>query len=312
MLKYFFIKGEINMESIFDEAINADLPRRRRINIPESVRFGLEIENNGLENIKRIHEADRLIYNLDPNLQVKDDRSLSIITKSKTIEYGFEVVTPVLNSKKSNIELLIKLSNTLKHINPKYNLSSFQINLDDNLTDSERLYLLKLYTYFEPVIARFCRGKDPVLRPQVNTYADFIYFRMINSINLFDHPHDIVETFSNNKMLAVNFKNKPIKLIEFRLPNGTNEYTLWFNYINAFSNLLNAVEKHKMDEEYLDYVLKRNREHINSNYNYQYKCFPIKKELAEEFANLIFNHDKDKLYFLQQYIGSDINIKKAL
>ena len=300
------------MESLFDKAINTDLPRRRKINIPESVRFGLEIENNGLPNIKAVNEADRLIYNVDHNLQVKDDRSLSVITASKTIEYGFEVTTPVLNSKKDNVELLKKLSNTLKHINPKYNLSSFQINFDDNLTDSERLYLLKLYTYYEPVIARFCRGNDPVLRPQVCTYADATYYKIMNSISLFDHPHDIVETYTNNKMLAVNFKNRPIKLIEFRLPNGTNEYTLWFNYINAFANLLRVVEKHKMDEKYLDILLKRNKEHMNTEYNHQYKCFPIKPELAEDFAKLIFEDENDRLYFLQQYIGQDKRLKKAL
>ena len=43
------------MESLLEEAINTDLPRRRKINIPESVRFGLEIENNGLKNIKAVN-----------------------------------------------------------------------------------------------------------------------------------------------------------------------------------------------------------------------------------------------------------------
>ena len=207
------MKGNWSMKRIMIDAYNEDMPRRRKINIPENVNFGLEIENNGLTNIKAVNDAERLVTNVSPEFDVKDDRSLSIITMSKTVEHGFEVVTPVMHAKKADVELLKKLSSTLKHIGPKYNLSSFQINFDDNLTDEERLYLLKFYTYYEPVIARFCRGNDPFLRAGVTTYADATYYKIMNSIKSFDNPKEIVDTFANNKMLAVNFKNRPIRLL---------------------------------------------------------------------------------------------------
>lgn len=298
------------MKKIMIDAYNEDMPIRRKINIPEHVNFGLEIENNGLSNIKAINDAERVIYNLSPELQVKDDRSLSIINMSKTVEQGFEVVTPVMHAKKDDIELLKKLSSTLKHIGPKYNLSSFQINFDDNLTDEERLYLLKLYTYYEPVIARFCRGKDQYLRSGVNIYAGAIYYKILNSIKLFDHPKEIVDTFTNNKMLAINFKNRPIRLIEFRLPNGTNEYTLWFNYINAFYNLLKAAKEKRIPEKDLDALLMKMKEHYNTNYQYQYKQFPVKEDLASDFAYTIFDDKEDGIYFLQQYLGEEKELKK--
>ncbi len=211
------------MESLLDKAINTKLPRRRKINIPESVRFGLEIENNGLVKNKEFYEAQDQIYKVCKDFEIKDDRSLCVITPARSIEYGFEVVTPVMNSKKDNVEILKELSTVLKALRPKYNLSSFQVNLDDNLTDEERLYLLKLYTYFEPIIARFCRGKDSILRQNVCTYSDATYYKMMNSISKFNEPKEIVDTFTENKMLSVNFKKRPRRLIEFRLPNGTNE-----------------------------------------------------------------------------------------
>lgn len=300
------------MESYIEKAMNTELPRRRKINIDPKIGFGLEIENNGFTSLREVNDAERVICNVDPLLDVKDDRSLSIIRPNKTIEQGIEVVTPVMHNKKDDLEMLKKLSSTLKHINPKYNLSSFQVNLDDDFTDEERLYLLKLYTYFEQIIARFCRGNDPALRTMVTTYSDALYYKMMNSISIFDHPKDIVDTFTENKMLAVNFKKRPRRLIEFRLPNGTNEYTLWFNYINAFANLLEVVKKHKMDEKYLDILLKRNKEHYNTEYNHQYKCFPIKQELAEDFVKLVFDNYDDRLYFLHQYVGQDKRLKKAL
>ena len=51
---------------------------------------------------------------------------------------------------------------------------------------------------------------------------------------------------------------------------------------------------------------------MNTEYNHQYKCFPIKPELAEDFVKLIFEDENDRLYFLQQYIGEDRKLKKAL
>ena len=300
------------MESYIEKAMNTELPRRRKINIDPKIGFGLEIENNGFTNIKAVNDAERVICNVDPLLDVKDDRSLSIIRPNKTIEQGIEVVTPVMHNKKDDLEMLKKLSSTLKHINPKYNLSSFQVNLDDDFTDEERLYLLKLYTYFEQIIARFCRGNDPALRTMVTTYSDALYYKMMNSISIFDHPKDIVDTFTENKMLAVNFKKRPRRLIEFRLPNGTNEYTLWFNYINMYTNLVNAVKEKRIDERYLDILLKREKENYNHNYKYQYKCFKIKEKLLEEFLFYIFENEEDKLYFTQQYLGEDIKtLKKA-
>ena len=300
------------MSSIIEEALNTELPKRRKINIDPKIGFGLEIENNGFKSIKEVNDAERVICNVDKMLSVKDDRSLSIILPGKTIESGIEVVTPVMHNKKDDLEMLKKLSNTLKHINPKYNYSSFQVNLDDDFTDEQRLYLLKLYTYFEQIIARFCRGNDPVLRQMVTTYSDAIYYKMMNSVSLFDHPSDIVETFTENKMLSVNFKKRPRRLIEFRLPNGTNEYTLWFNYINMFVNLVKAVKEKRMDEKYLDILLKREKENFNYNYKYQFKCFKIKEKLLDEFLYYIFDNDEDKLYFTQQYIGDDSKtLKKA-
>ena len=113
-------------------------------------------------------------------------------------------------------------------------------------------------------------------------------------------------------MVALNLKLRPKRLIEFRLPNGTNEYTLWFNYINMFANLVNAVKEKRIDEKYLDLLLQREKEHYNTNYKYQYKNFKIKEELLNDFLNTIFDNDEDRLYFTKQYIGDEVELKKAL
>ena len=300
------------MANYIEEAFHTDLPRRRKVNIDPSIAFGLEIENNGFRTYKSLNDAKRIISDVDKNLELSEDRSLTFINNDKTIEHGIEIVTPVLHNKKEDIEMLKDLSTQLKHINPRYNLSSFQVNLDDNFTEEERLYLLKLYTLYEPIIARFCRGNDPILRQGVDTFANAIYYKIMNETPHFYDLRKILQDFTENKMVALNLKLRPKRLIEFRLPNGTNEYTLWFNYINMFANLLNAVKEKRIDEKYLDLLLQREKEHYNTNYKYQYKNFKIKEELLNDFLNTIFDNDEDRLYFTKQYIGDEVELKKAL
>ena len=54
------------------------------------------------------------------------------------------------------------------------------------------------------------------------------------------------------------------------------------------------------------------RERYNTNYQYQYKNFPVKEDLATDFAYTVFDDKEDAIYFLQQYLGEDKKLKKAL
>ena len=63
------------MESYIEKAMNTELPRRRKINIDPKIGFGLEIENNGFTSLREVNDAERVICNVDPLLDVKDDRS---------------------------------------------------------------------------------------------------------------------------------------------------------------------------------------------------------------------------------------------
>lgn len=300
------------MANYIDTAMGTYLPRRRKINIDPAIGFGLEIENNGLLQGKQVYDAERLLRKVDPSLIIKDDISLSIVTPQKTIETGLEIVTPVMHNKKDDLEMLKRLSNQLKIIKPKYDLSSFQINLDDDLREEQRLYLLKLYTLFEPVIARFCRGNATELREGVNNYAEATYYKIVNCIYGFKTPEEIVKEFSDNKRYAINFKKKNKNLIEFRLPNGTGEYTIWFNYINMFCNLLKSVKEQRLDPDYLDILLKKKRDNFDRSYITNYRLFDIDEELLESFLFYIFETEIDKLYFTQQYLGEDYkSLKKA-
>ena len=116
-----------------------------------------------------------------------------------------------------------------------------------------------------------------------------------------------LERFLFNKYYGVSLKGKlgtiysslyPVNLIEFRTPNGTDDVWLWQNYINTFYNIIRTFEVGSIDYEKIDYLYYR----LFGTISYDtYEDMHLDK--AIEFANIIFNNDRDKLYFIKQYIG---------
>ena len=300
------------MEKLIEKAIMTKLPSRTSISIPSSANFGLEIENNDFNNQDEWDDAERIIKNIDSRLCVHDDRSLSYIDDNGKVKLGLEVSTPILQNKKADIKLLKKLSKTLKYINPKYNISSFQVNLDDNLNFEERLELLKMYAYYEKVIMRFCRGNDKELRQCTGIYAYYIYYELLSELQSEKSIEEKIQTFTERKMFGINLKNKQKRIIEFRAPNGCNDLELWLNYINTFYYLVDAVSKKKYDKELIDFNFSKEHKTFDDEYLYNYRCFSIHEKLAIDFVNTIFDNELDKLYFLKQYIGKDEEYTKVL
>ena len=96
------------MEKLIEQAINEELPLRTSLSIPKTVKFGLEIENNGFDNRDIWNDAERLICNIDNRLYVHDDNSLNYVDDNGKMLLGLEVSTPVLQNKKEDLLLLKK------------------------------------------------------------------------------------------------------------------------------------------------------------------------------------------------------------
>ena len=77
-------------------------------------------------------------------------------------------------------------------------------------------------------------------------------------------------------------------------------------YVVNFLNMINAVKYKDIDYGKINIYLKR---FDTSNYNYLPKSLMVEK--AFEFANILFEDDIDKLYFMKQYLYN-IDDKKIL
>ena len=94
----------------------------------------------------------------------------------------------------------------------------------------------------------------------------------------------------------INVGNSARNTIEFRCPNGTIDEVIWQNNINFFARLMEAIANNKIDLDYLDkrfnnLVLNNNIDSFNNIYIHD----------TLELADIIFDKDIDKLYFLKQY-----------
>lgn len=257
--------------------------------------FGLEIET---ENIPFDEGLRVLRHKVSDKWIIGDDRSLD--------RGGMELSSPIITNVKESFIALKKIAETLKYLNATYDHASLQVNLDAlKFTKDDIIYLLKIFSVYENIIYRFSSGEDEFIRSCVNLHASPLG-------RLFKERHnrnslDSYCIFINNKSYALSLKTKtinekdPIKVIEFRTPNGTSNYYLWMNYIIFFSSFLKCIEKKKYDKEYIDYLF--NEGCLVDSLN-EYNVIDEKK--AIEFADLIYQDNIEKDYFYNQYFDKII------
>ena len=110
--------------------------------------------------------------------------------------------------------------------------------------------------------------------------------------NAFDHYQAI-----NLNNATSRFSIRHNNTIEFRTPNGTLEPVIWQNNLNLFLALINYAKSTKFDE---DIILKRYQS-IKGKIDIKlYSQIYLKQ--AIELADLIFDKNIDKVYFLRQYL----------
>ncbi len=267
------------------------LTYRSILTIPEKVKFGLEFEMEGVD-YEWLYFHFK--YNFSLLWSIKPDRSLNSQT-------GAEIVSPVLYNNTYTWELLKKLGQLLKKLNPDYSNSSFQVNLDASLlpTNEDKLRFLKLYAMYEDIIYRFSKGEDNCYRNSLDTYASPIILNLKDRLNRFDDDY-ILESYSDNKRYGVVFKTKDPGLIEFRTPNATSNPILWQNYITAFYYLVKLTLDRRITNKQLDeYINNFNKTYVLESYE------QLREEKALELAKRMFPKKLDEIYFMHQYLGRD-------
>lgn len=282
---------------------------RDKLNIKLPIKFGIEIEfedalfedvheyiNSHINKITSKKAENYSIWNLT------GDKSVQDFSDGK--KYGGEIVSPILKNDIKSWKEIKKICGAFRIYN--FNMkdrSSFHNHFDAFVFTNPNFErnLLKFEMLFEDIIYRFDYGRTNQERKIIREYAaptnEYIYqnldkFKDEKNFKLF------VEQYSKMRKVGLSFYNvkREKGTYELRIGNGLETAFLIQNTINTHSHVLQYCNDTNFDIEYIDYLIK--------------KFKPIKLEQFREenfdkaldFANLIFDKEIDKLYFMKQYL----------
>lgn len=268
---------------------NYKLSLRERINISEDETFGLEIE---------CERADRykILDGLHDDWILDDDLSL---------ENGAEIKSPVLRDTKENWNILRNMCSMIaRHAEVGINAGGHVHVGVQALGNKDQSFInfLKLWAVYEPIIFRFTHGEFLGPRPGMKEAAKSVQVEFLNMHYLWKKKYagekEIIHYLCDDKCKAVNFKHYyTLRTFEFRCPNATLDPVIWQNNVNLFIKMLLYSKSPNFNSSIIDEksrkVLIENKTHNN-----------IYLTDALEFADLIFDNNLDKVYFLRQYLKS--------
>lgn len=256
------------------------------------------------------------MFNMFTKSLIKNEKLEGWVSKHDgSLNSGGEIASPIMTDEEKYWNELKKICKylTKKNVDMTHNAGGHThigINALGQDAETWRVFL-KLYATYEHILFRFGYGDKINARRGIFEYAKPIaeeINRIIPKLNEKEFVTEIKKILPYNKYQALNFQNllfynKYIKTskntIEFRFPNATSNEVIWQNYINAFTKMITSSRNKKIDEEYLDYKLKKEYIPFSEN-QYLYSTINLKDVL--EFVDIVFNNNLDKIYFLRQYL----------
>lgn len=295
------------------------LELRNRIGISSDITFGLEIEcdNAGPEIV---------FEKLSDEIWFRDWE----IDLDGSIPFGLEVISPVLRDFKDNWFDLSRVCNVI--VGSRGVVSDNvggHIHIGTQILGNNSKYwgnFIKLWTVYENVIFRFLYGEFVSPRSILEHQAKPIALDCINRMDSIDKKIDMLnasnlfrtldcgdENIKVRRKKCVNFTNvsglqpymynmeKERNTIEFRSPNGTFDPVVWQNNVNFLVKLMLYCKSDKFNSELIDIKINQMKDGMFLSFD---KYSRIYIDQAIELADLIFDNNEDKIYFLRQYIKS--------
>lgn len=286
--------SELNKKSLdeyFDYLNKQQLYYRDSLSLQEFVTFGIEIE---YEKFKR-EKVDNYTIRTLKKWHSKDD---------STLKMGGEVTSPILTDSLTTWKELRKICNYLRKnkVYTKGNAGG-HIHVGSHIMNADleawRCFL-KTYMIYENELVYFLNGEDKLARKSASEYAKLVsstYYKRLDDINEARDLSELYYPIMLSKKNALSFYYTKLKsthrdvynTVEFRSPNSSVNELIWQNNINTVTKLMLAARNKKIDEDFLDYKLEKEPDK-----------FALSPK-ALELADIIFDNDLDKMYFLKQY-----------
>lgn len=280
-----------SLDEYFDYLSKQQLYYRDSLFLPDYVTFGIEIE---YEKFKK-EKVDNFTRKNLKKWQSKDD---------VTLRRGGEVSSPILTDSLTTWNELREICSYLRKnkVYTKGNAGG-HIHVGAHIMNADleawRCFI-KMYIIYENELIYFLNGKDKLPRRTMYEYAKLVgstYYKRLDAINEARDLTEFYYTLMLSKKNALSFyytklrstKRSVYNTVEFRGGNGTKNELVFQNNTNTNTKSMLAARNKKIDEDFLDYKLKKEPAKFASLTN------------ALEFVDMIFDNDLDKMYFLKQY-----------
>mgnify|MGYP005780111251 CR=1 FL=1 len=296
--------NSLDLQELVTEIENYYLLYRNKLNLPDFVTFGVEIE---YENLLKTFVDKYVTKNLE-SWDSKYDLSVKL---------GGEISSPILHNDLESWKELKQICDYLKKkkadtgVNTGGHIHVGAHILGEDIKNWQTF--IKIYIAYEHILFRFLYGDKINARKSLNEYAPPTADLLYNKIEKLDNYKRITELTGlelGNRFKALNLNNAYLyniytqerkNTIEFRSGNSTTDAIIWQNNINAVCSLMLAPTRNMIDNDFIDYKLKHRI--VSSNEDY-YLYNEIHLQDALEFADMIFDNNLDKVYFLRQYFKS--------
>lgn len=250
----------IDLLGITQELEGLYLEYRDTLNLERKVRFGIELEYEGLDKSK----VEEFIGKQKIDWKSEEDI---------TLKSGGEAVSPKLFDQRKTWEDLRKICEFLRFQNADTTHNAgVHIHvgahlLGDNL-DAWRRFA-KLYTIYERVLIRFGYGDKVNARRTLFSYAKPVALSFLEHISELDERRSLT-TSKNFFRQIYNVKENAINLrsleflraivnfntLEFRYFNSTTEEAIIQNDVNVACHMLLAAASKDLDEDFLNFKLR--------------------------------------------------------
>lgn len=329
------------------------LSLRNSLGLDKSITFGLEIEFENL--VFQFKELSEWMWKLDLlpsvyytkenykslsnykkknkfwNIGLSPDEYIDIkprevfdwhVKHDHSLNNGAEITSPILIDNPRYWEDLKKVCKLASDFGEISTHSAGHVHVGTQaLGTSKKAWenFIRLWSAYENVIYRF--GYNEYLTKNKDiSYCKPASNMLLNAYMILGEDFDMLLGYlSGSRTYAVNFQNVtlsddkviPFGTIELRNPNGTLDPVIWQNNVNFFTKLLLYCRSNNFDEDKVQERLKRKSIYSNDFENYNH----IFTEQAIELADMVFDNNLDKIYFLRQYIKdfdtSDVSMVKT-
>ena len=289
------------------------LEYRDKLNFKNKASFGCEIEYEDPKDEQLVPTKDQ-DTEIIPGWFLREDG---------TLDNGGEIISPILfNNPESwaNFKEIFPLLDNKVSINDN---CGAHVHIGAHLMGGEAKSwnnFLRLWSSYENVIYRFAFGEYLNARSTLYRFAQPISYKIdvyfkkmteqygryrdLDRIMPFNE-YEFQKSLSTDRHNAVNLCNvrdyntlMNYNTIEFRVANGTVNPIIWQNLINLYINLIRYAKNNNFD---LDTVLRRKNDKV-IKYLKPVDFTNLYIDQAIELADLIFNKNIDKVYFLRQYL----------